>query len=226
VTARTLDQVRHEALRRRLDAVVITTPNSLDNARRLRSDLPSIPIITCAIRTPHTLAREAGVAEYLLKPVTSDQLEAALRRLRRRIQTILVVDDDPEMRRMLSRMAQLGRRNRTVAEAADGVEALRYVRTAAPDVVLLDLLMPRMDGYGFLKSLRAEKALKRLPVIVITAKSHEREAVVADELVITRESGLSVAEFTQALRASLNTFINPFENLERNVGVPLVMPPG
>ena len=53
--------------------------------------------------------------------------------------------------------------------------------------MLLDLLMPRLDGYGFLKSLRAEKTLKRLPVIVITAKSHEREAVVADELVITRE---------------------------------------
>src|SRR5262249_7415109 len=63
---------------------------------------------------------------------------------------------------------------------------------------------PDMDGYGFLQSLRSWGLSKGLPVIVVTAKGREREVVVADELVITREGGLTVGEFTQALRASLN----------------------
>ncbi len=226
VAVQTVEQIRCEAHRRQVAGILVTKPSSLIEARRLRGDLSNIPIIACSIRTTHTLAREAGVAEYLVKPVTTEQLEAALCRLHRRIRCVLVVDDDPEMRRMLTRMIYLGGPTRTVAEAADGIEALRYLRSAQPDVVLLDLLMPGMDGYAFLRRLRSEKTLKRLPVIVITAKGHEREAVVADELLITRQDGLSVGELTQALRASLNVLVNPFENPERSAPARRAMPPG
>jgi len=220
VVAQSLEQVRREAHLRRLDAVVVTTPDCLAAVRRFRTGLPGTVVAGCSIRTTHTLAREAGVAEYLVKPVTTEQLETALRRLHRRVRSVLVVDDDPEMRRMFARMIYLGGRHRTVTEAANGIEALSHVRSAVPDVVLLDLVMPELDGYGFLQSLRSEKTLKRLPVIVITAKGHEREVVVADELVITREAGLTVGEFTQALRASLNILVNPIASPEHSAGAP------
>ncbi len=221
VAAPTREQVRRDAQENRLDAVVVTTPDALADFRQLRSDLPSIPVIYCPIRTTRTLAREAGVADYLVKPVTTEQLAASLRRLHRRIRSVLVVDDDPEMRRMLARMVCLGRRNRTVMQAANGVDALQCVYDRQPDVILLDLIMPDMDGYGFLQALHATRLPKRIPVVVITAKGHERESVVADELVIGRGKGLTVGEFTQALRASLNSLsqLGPWDASQRRSSV-------
>jgi CheY-like chemotaxis protein len=119
------------------------------------------------------------------------------------------VDDDPEMRHLLRRMVCSGGADRTVVEAANGDEALHCIREAPPDVVLLDLIMPERDGYGVIQAIREDKLRRRLPVIIITAKGREREALVADELVITREPGLSVREFTQALRAGLNALATP-----------------
>ena len=207
--ARNEEQVRCEARERGLEAVVVTTPDSLGTVRRLRSDFRGLPIIYCPMRTGRALAREVGVTDYLVKPVSAEQLEAALGRLHRRIRSVLVVDDDQEMRQMLRRMVCYGAGDRTVLEAADGDEALRHLRDTPPDVVLLDLVMPERDGYGFLHAIRSANHKKRPPVIVITAKGREREAIVADELVITREGGLTVGEFTRALRAGLNALVTP-----------------
>jgi signal transduction histidine kinase/DNA-binding response OmpR family regulator len=209
LVARTPDQSGFEAPESGADAFVVTTPGSLGTVRRLRSDFRGTPVMYCPIRTSRALAREAGVTDYLVKPVAAEQLERAMGRLDRRIRSVLIVDDDPEMRQLLRRMVCSGGSDRTVVEAADGDEALRSIREALPDVVLLDLVMPERDGYAFIRAIRSDKHRRRPPVIVVTAKGREREAVVADELVITREPGLTVGEFTRALRAGLNALVTP-----------------
>jgi DNA-binding NtrC family response regulator len=77
---------------------------------------------------------------------------------------VLVVDDDDEVRTLLVRT--LRRRGYSVDEAADGIEGLARVEQAAPDVVVTDMAMPRLDGLGFLKALKEKHA--ELPVIVLT----------------------------------------------------------
>ncbi len=220
VVADSREQLRRNAQESRLEAVVVTASDSLGAVHQVRADFPTLPVVYCPIRTTRTLARETGVADYLVKPVTAEQLEAALRRLHRRIRTVLVVDDDKDMRRMLGRMVCFGARTRTVFEAANGADALRCVHDAQPDVILLDLLMPELDGYGFLRALRAHKSPKRQSVIVVTAKGYEPEVVLADELVITRGEGLTVGEFTRALRASLSAMVRPVPGSGRTVGAP------
>lgn len=83
-------------------------------------------------------------------------------------QKILVVDDDPAMQRMLSRL--LGG-HYDVVSVADGDAALMMARAASPSLVLLDLGLPNLDGRQVLAELRADPAMKRVPVIVITGRS-------------------------------------------------------
>ena len=87
---------------------------------------------------------------------------------------ILVVDDDEDLR-ILARKA-LGRAGHEVIEADNGEEGLRLVESRKPNLVLLDLNMPGMDGFEVLKALRASEAGKSLPVIVLTALGDEESA--------------------------------------------------
>jgi type IV pilus assembly protein PilB len=88
---------------------------------------------------------------------------------------VLLVEDEDALRRVLKDL--LEREGFTVFEAADGVVALDEIDRAAPDIVVLDLNLPRLDGYGVLSHLRARPATAELPVIVLTAKGDEDSEV-------------------------------------------------
>ena len=106
------------------------------------------------------------------RPVARAQSDATLR--------ILVVDDSPTIRKLLVRMLRdLGWQTR---EAKDGAEALEAIRVDQPDVVLADIEMPRLDGYGLLMSLRSQPATADLPVLMLTSRTAERHRTRAMEL--------------------------------------------
>ena len=88
--------------------------------------------------------------------------------------TILVVDDHPTNRNFL--VTLLGYQGYRMLEAADGAEALEMVRTVHPDLIISDILMPTMDGYEFVRRLRADTELAETPVIFSTAHYLDREA--------------------------------------------------
>jgi len=94
---------------------------------------------------------------------------------RREHATVLLVEDEEPLRRVLREL--LEREGFTVLEASDGVLALDEVDRGAPDIVVLDLNLPRLDGYGVLTHLRARPATSALPVIVLTAKGDEDSEV-------------------------------------------------
>jgi adenylate cyclase len=85
---------------------------------------------------------------------------------------ILVVDDSSDSREPLVRLLRL--QGHGVSSASDGYEALQAVSQHPPDLILLDVMMPHMDGVTFLKHLRSDPALKDLPVILVTAATDER----------------------------------------------------
>ena len=94
---------------------------------------------------------------------------------RREHATVLLVEDEEPLRRVLREL--LEREGFTVLEASDGVLALDEVDRGAPDIVVLDLNLPRLDGYGVLSHLRARQSTSALPVIVLTAKGDEDSEV-------------------------------------------------
>ncbi len=88
--------------------------------------------------------------------------------------TILIVDDRLANREFL--VTLLGYAGHRLLQAADGAEALAIVRAEHPDLVIADILMPTMDGYEFVRRIRADPAIAATPVIFYTAHYHEREA--------------------------------------------------
>ena len=88
---------------------------------------------------------------------------------------ILVVEDDPDLRRILK--LQLEDRGYEVSEAENGAEGFQSVRAELPDCVILDLMMPVMDGFGFLKRVRSIMNTTEVPIIILTASEDERNRV-------------------------------------------------
>jgi CheY-like chemotaxis protein len=117
-----------------------------------------------------------GAAEYLTKPVDRSRLLPLLEKYTHHENTapVLVVDDNPEDRALLCRM--LEGEGWTVNEAENGKDALEAVTRALPAVIMLDLMMPVMNGFEFLHTLRKHEAWQRVPVVVLTAMElDERE---------------------------------------------------
>jgi len=106
--------------------------------------------------------------------------EAAPRKVASRNARVLLVDDEDSLRKVMTEL--LVRDGFEVVEARNGVEALDQVDRHAPDVVVLDLNLPGMDGYSVLSELRARPATRHVPVIVLTAKGDEDNEVRVFEL--------------------------------------------
>ena len=147
----------------------------------LKSDptLSGIPVIMMSVEEQRSRGFSFGACEYLVKPVEPDRLVQVVRRaLMPTAGDVLVVDDDDHTREMVSRV--LRRVGYTTVEARDGEEALLRARVLTPGLVILDLLMPGVDGFEVLRTLRAEGM--NMPVVVLTGKT-----LIADEERILRE---------------------------------------
>jgi CheY-like chemotaxis protein len=131
-----------------------------------------IPVVMLTMVDDRNLGYALGAAEYLTKPIDRERLLAVLARYRRDL-PVLVVEDDAPLRELLRRM--LEREGYTVVEADNGRAALDRLREGTPGAILLDLMMPVMDGFEFLAELGHEDAWGRIPVIVLTARDLSAE---------------------------------------------------
>jgi signal transduction histidine kinase/DNA-binding response OmpR family regulator len=132
--------------------------------------LADVPVILVTIMDNRNLGFTLGASDYLTKPIERDRL---LTVLKKRVPghapwRVLVVDDDPDVRTQLRRI--LEKEGYQVAEAENGLAALERVAEGVPSLVLLDLLMPVMDGFGFVHELRQHEAWRAVPVVILTSK--------------------------------------------------------
>ena len=146
-----------------------------------------IPVIMLSIVDQKDLGYRLGAFDYLVKPFDRDGIIATLGRIAPGRGHVLVVDDDPNVVSLVRQL--LEDTPYEISAAADGLEALEAIARRRPDVVLLDLLMPRLDGFGVIEGLRENPETRDLPVIVMTAKS-----LTTEEKKTLRESVLSVIE--------------------------------
>ena len=132
-------------------------------------ELEEVPVIVLLVVDEQHAGFPLGAADYLTKPIDRDRLAAILRRhCGDRLAPVLVIEDDADTREMVRRM--LEREGLAVTEAADGRAGLTQVAERRPSLVLLDLLMPGMDGFEFLGELHAHPEWRSIPVVVVTAK--------------------------------------------------------
>ncbi|BAU10540.1 integral membrane sensor hybrid histidine kinase [Leptolyngbya sp. NIES-3755] len=133
------------------------------------SELAKIPVIMVTIEDDQALGFALGAVDYLLKPVDYDRLLALLQPYcTSPLTSVMVVEDNAENREMITR--QLIKAGWHVLEAENGRKAIELLQNQQPAVILLDLMMPEMDGFEFIRELRQHPEWRSLPVIVLTAK--------------------------------------------------------
>jgi CheY-like chemotaxis protein len=141
------------------------------NALKADPELADIPVVLfTGMADERNEAFRLGASEFVTKPVDPDRLAAVLRRYSGRpaAQRVLVVDDDTDLRHRLRGL--LEKAGLEVDEAGDGRAALTRLDEQWPGLILLDLLMPEMDGFAFLAELRRRGEGRPVPVVVLTAK--------------------------------------------------------
>jgi CheY-like chemotaxis protein len=129
-------------------------------------DIASIPVVMLTFVDDKNLGYALGAAGYLTKPIDRDRLVAALAPYRHGL-SVLVVEDDEDLRSLLRRI--LEKEGFAVIEAGNGRAGLARAREAPPGLILLDLMMPEMDGFEFVGELRHQPWGRSIPIIVVTA---------------------------------------------------------
>lgn len=139
--------------------------------------LSEIPVVMLTTIDDRTRGLSLGAHEYMVKPVERKLLSGHVKRLYRGDMgtDVLIVDDDYATRRLMRRYLQ--RDGWSVRTAPDGREALDAVIEERPGLILLDLMMPVMDGITFLQHLRSQSRWDDIPVVVTTAKDLSRDEV-------------------------------------------------
>jgi signal transduction histidine kinase/DNA-binding response OmpR family regulator/HAMP domain-containing protein len=158
------DAITLDVLMPRMDGWTVLTTLKAD------PELADIPVIMLTIVDDKNMGYALGASEYMTKPVDRERLVAILQKYRSDSLPcrVLVVEDEAMTREMLRRM--LEKEGWAVIEAENGRVALERMAENLPGLILLDLMMPEMDGFQFMDELRKNKAWRSIPVVVVTAK--------------------------------------------------------
>ncbi len=138
----------------------------------LKSDpkLAEVPVIMLTLMSDQEMGYLLGASEYLTKPIDRNRLLSVIAKYKPtdKDDGVLIVEDDEPTRQVLSRT--MTRQGWAVTEANNGVVGLDRLRRHTPSLILLDLMMPEMDGFEFLAELRQEPQWQSIPVVVLTSK--------------------------------------------------------
>jgi signal transduction histidine kinase/CheY-like chemotaxis protein len=199
-----LEEAIREINRSPAQALIVNTPSLRQGPIQMDrlDDLPfGIPTLACWVPGEDEVAKRLGVVRYLVKPVTREVLFSMLADLGAGIKDVLLVDDSREVLQLFARMLSSTERGYRVLRATDGQQALDLLRKRQPDVMLLDLIMPGMDGLEVLEEKSQDPAISDIPVVVISSRDPTGEAIVSDRLTIARSGGLSVRRLLACVQA-------------------------
>ncbi len=164
--------------------------------------LGGVPVIHCPLPSNLRAAQALGARAMLSKPVSRDELLAAIDGLGRPVRRVLIADDDPEMARMFERMLSSRLSPRDILEAHTGPEVLSLLQAERPDLLLLDLVMPEVSGQEVLRRMAADPVLADIAVIVITAQAQDAVTTqLQGEMRISRADSFRLGEIILLLEA-------------------------
>ncbi len=138
-------------------------------------DLASIPVIMLTIVDSKNIGFALGAADYITKPIDRERLSNIVRKYQSAAGPcrVLIIEDYESARLVMKRVFE--KEGWIVSEASNGKEGLEQVANTLPTVILLDLMMPEMDGFEFVKELKKRKEWRAIPVLVVTAKDVTEE---------------------------------------------------
>jgi signal transduction histidine kinase/CheY-like chemotaxis protein len=194
------------------NAILVNSPDPdglWPQIRHLQTLTRDTPIIGCSI--PRTLERAAtaGALGYLVKPVTRASLTAALSLAPTPPRDILIVDDDPDVLQLFTRMLNLHDPSLRISTAASAGAALEHLRTEPPDLMLLDVIMPDADGWELLATLRGDPTLPRVATLLVSAQDPADRPPISPFIAATIGDGLPLGRLLRCTRELSTTLLEP-----------------
>ncbi|BBK35653.1 hypothetical protein STAQ_07310 [Allostella sp. ATCC 35155] len=172
-----------------------------------------IPVVMVTISDERGLGYSLGAAEFLTKPIDRARLVSVVRRFATNDAPlgVLIVEDDDANRDLMRRAVEAAGLGAAAVE--NGLRGLDWLRrNPAPDLILLDLMMPEMDGFTFIEALRSEPAWRDIPVVVVTAKTltaQEHEYLSQRTRQVVAKGDQAIADLADVIRTTLPTGSTP-----------------
>ncbi|BBK39829.1 hypothetical protein STAQ_49070 [Allostella sp. ATCC 35155] len=180
---------------------------SVLTALKADAEIDHIPVVMVTISDERGLGYSLGAVEFLTKPIDRARLVAVVRRFATDAsrRTVLIVEDDDANRDLMRRAVEAG--GLEAAEATNGLRGLEWMRAnSAPCLILLDLMMPEIDGFGFLEEIRSDPSWRDIPVVVVTAKTltaQEHEYLSHRTQQVVAKSDHTTVDLAEAIRTAI-----------------------
>ncbi len=169
------------------------------------------PVIICDVPSMHEVSL-SGVSKQLVKPISREELLTALDQLEVIDGKILIVDDEPDVLQLFGRMLASADRGYQVLLARDGQEALDILDDHQVEAILLDLMMPRMNGFQFLEQKNQKPALRPIPTIVVSTRDPLGQPIVSNALAVTQSGGISAHQLLKIIEMLSQTLSTVGQN--------------
>ena len=180
-------------------------------------------VITLPMPSGRAEILERGVAEYLVKPVSREMLSRVLARCGEAARSIMIIDDNRDIVRLFSQTLRSLDSGYRIRSAFDGANGLASMKHDPPDLLILDVLMPEMDGFAVIETMRGDERLRQIPIIVISAKGASESITpnIHGEITLMRRSGFSPLELVTSIQALIDGIRQPVElKATRSQGAP------
>jgi signal transduction histidine kinase/DNA-binding response OmpR family regulator len=177
--------------------------DTTDLSRFLAENSPETALITCPIPSRRRAARFLGLIDYLVKPISRGRLLDVLGSIETPVHKILMIDDERDMLRMYQRFLQSTSRDYSLLTACNGSDGLALMRSEQPDAVILDIMLPDLDGFGVLQIMRSDAALRTIPVIAVSAGANMDAImpVVQGDIMLRKHAGFQPMELVRCIEA-------------------------
>jgi signal transduction histidine kinase/CheY-like chemotaxis protein len=196
-----------------LDVLAVITDQQLISLPKQGKRL----FIQCSLPSTRRAAEALGAQDLLIKPITAQLLWEMIDHLGVRPGSALIIDDDADITRLFRRILRLNFQNDRLFEVNDGEEAIQQIREKQPDLILLDLDMPGMNGLSVLAQKNADPEISHIPVLLITGHEDRLLANISNEnIVICRPEGLNIGEAVRAIEAIIKSLMPQVEWSDSN----------
>jgi len=217
VPAAGLDQARERLGAAPAQAVLCNARNAaalLDDVLRGGEMLQDTPIIGCSLDMGAERERWGGIDAYLVKPFKrADLQEAILTAVGQAPERLLLVDDDPDTLRLGRRLLGTSFPQATVEVATDGQSALQQLRAVDPDVLLLDVILPDMEGWDVLREMQDDPELENVPTVMVSAQDPLVGPPSSPYLMATMPRGISINRLLRCCQAVSRILLEPERSL-------------
>ncbi len=212
------ERLAEEIMLRHPQVVVYNVPPG----KRGEVSVPLAPVsfVECSLPSRAWLTNERTLTACLRKPVAAADLQREIERLGR-VRNVLVVDDDRGFCQLVERTLKASGNDFQVRQAHEGKDGLAQMRASRPDVVLLDLIMPDLDGFQVIEKMRQDPALADIPVVLVTAADLVEDTLMQwnSQVVIYRPDGLRLVEVLRCLNAVIGVLEPRYDERSAPAGI-------